>query len=341
MSAQRTGPAADAGVRSGRGAGANPRREANGASTSGCPLAALASDDAYRPFHLSAEDVDDYDERFDVWDRRTRTAWEVRETGPFHERPSQRLATLAERISLVRGHPIQCFGTMSLTLLDDDGKPGQVMRADQSLYLHPRRANIVGPKAMVVGRNQHPDVVLEVDRTTDVRRHKLALYEAWGFPELWVDVPDESPRPRKTWGTTIHILTAGVFHEAEESVAFPGWRTEEIHQALNEDSLTAQTVAVLERVGAVLGDRKGTGPQDDLLLGPMLAQARAAAFEGELARRAAMVRRIMTTRGLQVAERFPLGERGFADAAPEAVADAALRCADAADFLARLRPRRT
>ena len=198
---------------------------------------------------------------------------------------------------------------------------------------------------MVVGRNQHPDVVLEVDRTTDVRRHKLALYEAWGFPELWVDVPDESPRPRKTWGTTINILTNGVFHEAGQSVAFPGWRAEEIHQALNEDSLTPQTVAVLERIGAVLGTRKGTGPQDDLLLGPMLAQARRAgqaeAFEDELARRAAMVRRIMAARGLRVAEGFPLGEPGFADAAAETVADAALRCADAADFLARLLPPRT
>ena len=29
-----------------------------------------------------------------------------------------------------------------------------------------------------------------VDNTTDVRRGKLALYESWGFPEVWVEVPE-------------------------------------------------------------------------------------------------------------------------------------------------------
>ncbi len=36
--------------------------------------------------------------------------------------------------------------------------------------------------------------MLEVDYSTDVRRGKLGLYEAWGFPEVWVEVPEaESP----------------------------------------------------------------------------------------------------------------------------------------------------
>ena len=50
---------------------------------------------------------------------------------------------------------------------------------------------------MVVGEHDIPDVVLEVDHTTDVRRGKLLQYEAWGFPELWVEVPDwaASSRP--------------------------------------------------------------------------------------------------------------------------------------------------
>lgn len=327
---------APAGIRFGGAEGADPRREANRAPASARAFAALGADDAYRRVALAPEHVGGCDERFEVWERATRTAWEVRETSPFHELPSQRLATLAERISVVRGRPIQCFGTMSLTLLNEAGEPAQVMRADQSLYLHPRRANIVGPEAMVVGRNHYPDVVLEVDRTTDVRRHKLALYQAWGFPEVWVEVPDGSPRPRDAWGTTIHILEAGAYRAAEESAALPGWRAAEIHQALNEESLSAQTVAVLERLGAALGARDGSGPEDDPLLGPMLSKARRAAFEGELGRRAAMVRRIMKARGLQVAEDFPLGARGFADAAPETAVDAALRCAGEADFLARL-----
>ena len=138
----------------------------------------------------------------------------VREpNSPFHERPSQRLAALAERIAAVRGKAIACFGTMDLTLLGDDGRPTRMMQADQSLYLHPERPRIVGPSAMVVGRNHYPDIVLEVDRTTDVRRHKLQLYEAWGFPELWVDVPDESPRPAAGLrpGMTIYTLAGSVY----------------------------------------------------------------------------------------------------------------------------------
>ena len=42
-----------------------------------------------------------------------------------------------------------------------------------------------------VGTDALPDVVLEVDNTTDVRRGKLGLYESWGFREVWVEVPDE------------------------------------------------------------------------------------------------------------------------------------------------------
>ena len=41
----------------------------------------------------------------------------------------------------------------------------------------------------------------------------------------------------------------------------------EIHAALNEETFSAETSAVLERVGAVLGEREGTGPDDDPLLG--------------------------------------------------------------------------
>ena len=58
------------------------------------------------------------------------------------------------------------------------------MQADQTVYLHPARAELLGSGAMVVGRHDYPDVVLEVDHTTDVRRRKLGIYEAWGFPEV-------------------------------------------------------------------------------------------------------------------------------------------------------------
>ena len=107
----------------------------------------------------------------------------------------------------------------------------------QSVYLHPRRARLPGPSAMVVGENDFPDVVLEVDYSTDVRRGKLGLYESWGFPEIWVEVPDRRApsRPRsRLVGLTIHVLEEGPYRESGESRAFPGWTAREIHTALNE-----------------------------------------------------------------------------------------------------------
>ena len=52
--------------------------------------------------------------------------------------------------------------------------------------------------AMVVGEDDFPDVVLEVDHTTDVHRGKLALYESWGFPEVWAEVRTRRRRASRT-----------------------------------------------------------------------------------------------------------------------------------------------
>ena len=322
------------------------RAAANGGPLPGPPLAELGFDHHYRRFRLPADELEDYDGRLEFWDGESETALQVCEpTTPFHERPSQRLAALGERIAQVRGHPIQCFGTMDLAIAGKGGRPGRIMQADQSLYLYPNRANIVGPKAMVVGENRYPDVVLEVDYTTDIRRHKLKLYEAWGFPELWVDVPDESGRGKALHGTTIYVLDKGAYKIVPESHALPGWTADEIHLALNEKQLSDATVAVLERIGATLGTQTGTGPDDDPLQRSLRQQARHEAFAeahaSELERRAAMVRSLMLLRDLDVAEDFPLGEPGFATASIEDVAAAASHCKDEADFLARLqRPRR-
>ena len=66
--------------------------------------------------------------------------------------------------------------------------------------------------AIEVGVDALPDVVLEVDNTTDARRRKLGLYESWGFPEVWVDVPDQPapsrPAPLRP-GLTIYLQAEG------------------------------------------------------------------------------------------------------------------------------------
>ena len=215
---------------------------------------------------LKREDLLDYDGRFEYWDGDTETAWVVSEpTSATHEQPSQRLAGLGQIIAGVRGSPIECYGTMDLLLRNERGGKWRIMQADQSVYLHPARARLP-VDAMEIGRHDYPDVVLEVDHTTDVRRGKLGLYETWGFPEVWVDTPETGYAAKRPAGVspgmTIYLLDGGVYRTAGQSRAFPGWTAAELHTAFNEEMLSPETSRVLRRVGRALGVREGTGPDD-------------------------------------------------------------------------------
>ena len=218
-----------------------------------------------RAVRITREDIATYEGRYELWDAATETAWMVCEpTGATHEAPSHLLAALVRFIAAVRGSPITCLGSMDLELRDARAKRRRIMQADQSVYLHPRSAWIP-EDAMVVGEHDFPDVVLEVDHTTDVRRGKLWLYEEWGFPEVWVEVPQRYTRSRPAGrrpGLAIHVLEAGAYREAPVSRAFPGWSAGEIHAALNEAEMSRATVDALNRVGRALGEREGTGPDD-------------------------------------------------------------------------------
>ena len=300
-----------------------------------------------KPVHLPRTEIERFEGRLEYWDSATETAWICEPITPYHERPSRLFTRLAELIARVRGSPIESYGSMDLLLRDVGGEPRRIMQADESVYLYPARAK-PGPAAMVVGEDDFPDVVLEVDHTTDARRGKLALYEEWGFPEVWVEVPDTlSPRRARGRrpGLTIHLLEHGRFRVAAESRAFPGWRADEIHVALNEPAPSARTSAVVERVGAALGAREGTGPDDD----PLLRSQRRQGFEqghaegraaghaaGRAEARAQMVRQILRSRGIGVSARFAAATNAVAAASEEALLTAALGCADEAEFLAWL-----
>ena len=294
-----------------------------------------------------------FDGRLEVWDAESETAWMVREpTSPTHETPSHGLAGLVERIAAVRGSSIKCFGSMDLLMRDAQGEPRRIMQADQTVYLYPRRAELLGADAMVVGRHNYPDVVLEVDHTTDVRRGKLKLYESWGFPEVWVEVPEHrvASRPRGLVpGLTIHLLEDGVYRESPESLAFPGWRVEAIHEAMNEAERSVRTNEILEGLGRVLGSRDGTGPDDDALMRSLRGQSRAEGkaeglaegerkgrMEGRADTLARVARRMLRSRGVEVSEGF-LADPVFAASSEDAVFEAAMACADEAQFLATLR----
>ena len=295
-----------------------------------------------RPIHLSREDITDYEGRLEFWDAELETAWVMEPTSPYHESPSQILAALVDRIAAVRGSPIRCFGAMDLLLRDEAGERRRILQADQAVYLHPVEANLPGKEAMVIGEHAYPDVVMEVDYSTDARPSKLGLYASWEFPEVWLDVPEERPRSRprnRVPGLTIYLLDGGAYRVVGESRAFPGWRAEEIHVALNERVSSEATCAVLERVGLALGAREGTGPDDNPLLRSQRRQGyeqgrSRGQVEGRAEARLGMVRQMLRSRGVGVSDGFPAGL--LSECSEDTIVAAALACESEADFLARL-----
>ena len=285
-----------------------------------------------RRISLARDEFERSDDRIEYWDARTETAWVVADKFGVHEGTSRRLPHLAERIASLRGAPIVSFGSVTLLVRDAEGRPRRAMEADETLYLHPARS-ATPSRSLVVGEHDFPDVVLEVDHTTDVRPGKLLLYEAWGFPELWVVVPPEGASPRRPAGVTIHRLHDGRYRSEPASGAFPGWTAAEIFDALTEPTPSAATCRVLERVGRALGAAGGTGPADDPLSRVLIAEGR---LGGRAAELAAAVRSLLQVRGITLLPASPGQASRLADASRDTVMAAADACADEADFWRRL-----
>ena len=292
-----------------------------------------------RPIAITREEIETYEGRIEFWDADTEIAWMVREpNGAAHEQPSQRLAGLGQLIAAVRGSPIECFGTMDLLLRNERGEKRRIMQADQSVYLRPGCDRLPDPAGMVVGEHDFPDVVVEVDHTTDVRRGKLRLYEEWGFPEIWVEVPDRYSPSRPSGrlpGLTIHLLDEGRYRTDTESRAFTA---DEIHTAMNEPELSAATSEVLTRVGRTLGERDGTGPDDMPWLRVQREEGRAMGWaqgqaQGRVALLEALMQKILASRG-KPGFGHRLDARDLAGVTDEEVIDALLGSKDESDFTA-------
>ena len=299
-------------------------------------------------FHLPASELDHYEYRLEFWDGDTETAWRVCEGASIqHEQPSRRLGRMAERIASLRGSAIESFGSGDLVRRDAAGRKRWLMQADEVLYLHPDRVRLEGP-AIDVDRDPLPDVVLEVDHTTDVRRRKLGIYMESGFPEIWVLVPWESSARRP--GLAIHVRRGDGYREERSSRAFPGWKAEEIHRALTEAPMSEAAWRALERVARAMGAREGTTPEDDPLMRSHSAQVRAEGRaeghregraeghrEGQAHERLALVVAMLRARGIEAAPDVT-AERELLGRLPgDALMAAALACTDAADFRRRLR----
>ena len=126
---------------------------------------------------ISREAIADYEGRIEYWDAHTEVAMVCEPVSIYHEHPPQSLAGLLKTIAHVHGSPIETLGASDLLVRDAQGVHLRIMQAEQTVYLRPCAMRPWGP-AIEVGSDVLPDVVLEVDNTTDVRRGKLALYES-------------------------------------------------------------------------------------------------------------------------------------------------------------------
>ena len=313
-------------------------------------------------FHLPERALDSYEGRLEFWDGLSETAWKVAEpTSLYHERPSMALSRMAEQVANLRGSWIAYFGTSGLVRRDAAGRKRWLMQADQVLYLHPERVRLPG-SWIDVDADPLPDVVLEVDHSTDVRRRKLGIYMESGFPEIWVVVPWESSR--RAPGLAIHVRRGEGYREEVESRAFPGWKREDLFGALTEDPWTAGTIRALERVARAMGAREGTRPEDHPVtrLVSLEAEARGATkgyergrdegreegrakgyargvAEGREEERAANLRAVLAARGIEAAL-DSAEDRALIGALPvETLMAAALACTGEADFRRRVRER--
>jgi Uma2 family endonuclease len=287
---------------------------------------------------MTVAEYDEYEGRIEFFDSRAGIAWLTREAAHFpHERPLNMLGPLLREIAMTRGSQIVCGGMAEIRRTFPDGETRRI-QPDQMVYLDPTTLERTGSQYLSAREDPTPDVVVEVDSTTDVRRNRLKLYEAWGFPEVWVEVPDAYAPSRPAGlrsGLTIHLLEAGRYAPSPSSRAFPGWRAVGIHRALNEPVISEETSRVLARIGRVLGEREGTGPENDPLLREQRAEGRA---EGRTEERAELARAMLAGRGIAVSPDFPSStcRVALAAASAAAIVSAASAAASELEFLIRL-----
>ena len=275
-----------------------------------------------------------YEGRVEFFDSRAEIAWLARATALAPDRdPLEKLGRLAERIALVRGSEIVCRSQAGIWRIFEDGLLRRV-QWDRIMVLDQKARDRAVPRGLTVREDPNPDVVVDVECATELRGYRRELCEDWGFPEVWLEVPNafapSQPAVLRP-GLGIYVLEGGRYAPSSSSRAFPGWRADEIHRALNEPVISEETSKVLSRVGRALGEREGTGPEDD----PLLRSQRAA---GRIEGRAELARAMLTRRGVTVALDFPSPDCRAALAASSAVAivSAASAAPSEPEFVARL-----
>ena len=293
-----------------------------------------------RPIPVTSAEIADYEGSVEYWDAETELVWQLFETRLYHEAPRVRLIAMVNDIGKMRGMPISACGTTDLQERDANNQRTRIAQADETIYLDAAQVP-VGP-VIIVGKSPLPDVVLEVDLTTDIRDRKLELYAGWGVRELWVEVPDARlPSKRKRPGLTIHALQGNTYQQVAESAAFPTWRANEIHAGLNEPYTSSVTVGVVRRVGRIMGEQSGTGPENDPFLHEERRVSRLEGLdegrrEGHEQARVAMLQELLAARNITLSTRLDRFRDMIAGLPGQSLTQAALQCETEVDFLNRI-----
>ena len=233
----------------------------------------------------------------------------------------------------MRGAPIASYGSVTLLVRDAEGGPLRAMEADETLYLDPSRS-ATPSRSLVVGENDLPDVVLEVDHTTDVRPGKLLLYEAWGFPELWVIVPPEGASPAAPGGRDDSPLAGrSVPVDAGERRVSGLDGVRDLRRDDGADALGPRPAGSSSAWGGPSARGRARDPRTIPLSRVLLAEGRS---EGRAQELAAVVRSLLQVRGLAISPGFAAAAATLADVSRDTVTAAAYACADETDFWRRL-----
>ena len=135
------------------------------------------------------------------------------------------------------------------------------MQADQTVYLYPRRAELLGASArwwwagttIRRGAGGGPHDGRSAGEAEAVR---VVGFRRCGWrcrSGGWRAVAGLGA------GSDDSFAGGGCLPASPESLVFPGWRAEAIHEAMNEAERSVRTNEILEGLGRVLGSRDGTG----------------------------------------------------------------------------------
>ena len=132
------------------------------------------------------------------------------------------------------------------------------------------------------------------------------------------------------------MLESDGYHEVSKSRAFQGWTAAEIHAAMNEEALSAETASVLRRVGRTLRRDSGTGPDHNPFLRQERDESRREGHrEGHREGQRKMVLVALAARKIRTSSKFE-HRLGLIDASAETLMRAAIACSDEDDFLRRI-----